>query len=50
MATKGQTIGWIGMGRMGYAMAEWLLKAGYDTTHVGADLPAFEEALTRFFP
>lgn len=32
MATKGQTIGWIGMGRMGYAMAEWLLKAGYDVS------------------
>ena len=27
-----------------------LLKAEYDTTHVGADLPAFEEALARFFP
>lgn len=27
-----------------------LLKAEYDTTHVGAELPAFEEALTRFFP
>ncbi len=32
MATKTQTIGWIGMGRMGYAMAEWLLKAGYDVS------------------
>ena len=32
MATKRQTIGWIGMGRMGYAMAEWLLKAGYDVS------------------
>ena len=32
MATGKQTIGWIGMGRMGYAMAEWLLKAGYDVT------------------
>jgi 3-hydroxyisobutyrate dehydrogenase len=32
MATKGQTIGWIGMGRMGYAMAEWLLKSGYDVS------------------
>jgi hypothetical protein len=27
-----------------------LLRAEYDTTHVGADLPAFEEALARFFP
>lgn len=27
-----------------------LLKAEYETTHVGADVPAFEEALTRFFP
>ncbi len=27
-----------------------LLKAEYDTTHVGADVPAFEEALARFFP
>ncbi|MBX3587290.1 MAG: alpha/beta hydrolase [Ramlibacter sp.] len=27
-----------------------LLTAQYDTTHVGSDLPAFEEALTRFFP
>jgi len=27
-----------------------LLKAEYDTTHVGADLPVFEEALARFFP
>ncbi|HSV54833.1 MAG TPA: hypothetical protein VLJ57_22105 [Burkholderiaceae bacterium] len=27
-----------------------LLKAKYDTTHVGFDLPAFEEALARFFP
>lgn len=27
-----------------------LLKSDYETTHVGADLPAFEEALTRFFP
>jgi 3-hydroxyisobutyrate dehydrogenase len=32
MTTKGQTIGWIGMGRMGYAMAEWLLKSGYDVS------------------
>lgn len=27
-----------------------LLKASYNTTHVGADLPAFQEALTRFIP
>lgn len=27
-----------------------LLRASYPTTHVGADLPAFEEALERFFP
>lgn len=27
-----------------------LLKATYDTTHVGADMPAFREALTRFLP
>ncbi|MGE4167913.1 MAG: NAD(P)-dependent oxidoreductase [Xanthobacteraceae bacterium] len=29
MATNTQRIGWIGMGRMGYPMAERLLKAGY---------------------
>ena len=29
MAEK-KKIGWIGMGRMGYPMAERLLKAGYD--------------------
>ncbi|MBX3654564.1 MAG: alpha/beta hydrolase [Ramlibacter sp.] len=27
-----------------------LLTAQYNTTHVGSDAPAFEEALTRFFP
>ncbi len=27
-----------------------LLKAEYNTSHVGADLPAFEEALKRFLP
>lgn len=27
-----------------------LVKAEYETSHVGADLPAFEEALTRYFP
>lgn len=27
-----------------------VLKAIYDTSHVGSDVPAFEEALTRFFP
>jgi 3-hydroxyisobutyrate dehydrogenase len=32
MATTTQKIGWIGMGRMGYAMAEWLLKSGYDVS------------------
>src|SRR5215470_2079669 len=30
MAANKQKIGWIGMGRMGYPMAERLLKAGYD--------------------
>jgi 3-hydroxyisobutyrate dehydrogenase len=30
MAESKQKIGWIGMGRMGYPMAERLLKAGYD--------------------
>jgi 3-hydroxyisobutyrate dehydrogenase len=30
MATSNQKIGWIGMGRMGYAMAERLLKTGCD--------------------
>jgi 3-hydroxyisobutyrate dehydrogenase len=30
MAQNKQRIGWIGMGRMGYPMAERLLKAGYD--------------------
>ena len=30
MARNGQKIGWIGMGRMGFPMAEGLLKAGYD--------------------
>ena len=33
MATKNaQKIGWIGMGRMGFPMAERLLKAGHDVT------------------
>jgi 3-hydroxyisobutyrate dehydrogenase len=32
MADKKQKIGWIGMGRMGYPMAERLLKAGYDVS------------------
>jgi 3-hydroxyisobutyrate dehydrogenase len=32
MAESKQRIGWIGMGRMGYPMAERLLKAGYDVT------------------
>ena len=31
MATKNtQKIGWIGMGRMGFPMAERLIKAGHD--------------------
>jgi len=32
MAQGKQTIGWIGMGRMGFPMAERLLKAGYDVS------------------
>ena len=32
MASDNPRIGWIGMGRMGYAMAEWLLKSGYDVS------------------
>ena len=32
MALNKQRIGWIGMGRMGYPMAERLLKAGYDVS------------------
>ena len=32
MAQHTQKIGWIGMGRMGYPMAERLLKAGYDVS------------------
>jgi 3-hydroxyisobutyrate dehydrogenase len=32
MANNPQRIGWIGMGRMGYPMAERLLKAGYDVS------------------
>ena len=35
MAQGKQTIGWIGMGRMGFPMAERLLKAGYDVTVLG---------------
>jgi hypothetical protein len=30
MPDKAQAIGWIGTGRMGFPMAERLLKAGYD--------------------
>src|SRR5882724_5962572 len=30
MANDKQKIGWIGMGRMGFPMAERLIKAGYD--------------------
>ena len=32
MAVTNQKIGWIGMGRMGYPMAERLVKAGYDVS------------------
>jgi 3-hydroxyisobutyrate dehydrogenase len=32
MSQNTQRIGWIGMGRMGYPMAERLLKAGYDVS------------------
>src|SRR5215211_6933315 len=32
MAQNTQKIGWIGMGRMGYPMAERLLDAGYDVS------------------
>jgi 3-hydroxyisobutyrate dehydrogenase len=32
MAQNTQRIGWIGMGHMGYPMAERLLKAGYDVS------------------
>src|SRR6266849_7351802 len=32
MPDEGQKIGWIGMGRMGFPMAERLLKAGYDVS------------------
>jgi 3-hydroxyisobutyrate dehydrogenase len=32
MAQETQRIGWIGMGRMGYSMAERLLKAGHDVS------------------
>ena len=32
MAANKQKVGWIGMGRMGYPMAERLLKAGYDVS------------------
>src|SRR5476651_2215132 len=32
MAGSTQRIGWIGMGRMGYPMAERLLKAGHDVS------------------
>src|SRR6201996_2437052 len=31
-AKNSQKIGWIGMGRMGYPMAERLIKAGHDVT------------------
>src|SRR6202008_3628181 len=32
MSDKSQKIGWIGMGRMGFPMAERLLAAGYDVS------------------
>ena len=32
MAQHTQKVGWIGMGRMGYPMAERLLEAGYDVS------------------
>src|SRR5438128_8738756 len=32
MAQHTEKVGWIGMGRMGYPMAERLLKAGYDVS------------------
>src|SRR3974390_745978 len=32
MGQNTQKVGWIGMGRMGYPMAERLLKAGYDVS------------------
>ena len=32
MTTPNDTIGWIGIGRMGHAMAERLAKAGADLT------------------
>src|SRR5258708_18030618 len=32
MLDRAQKIGWIGMGRMGFPMAERLLKAGYDVS------------------
>lgn len=32
MAAEGHRIGWIGLGRMGYPMAERLLKAGHEVT------------------
>jgi 3-hydroxyisobutyrate dehydrogenase len=32
MADGKQKIGWVGMGRMGYPMAERLIKAGYDVS------------------
>ena len=32
MPDNAQRIGWIGIGRMGYPMAEWLIAAGYDVS------------------
>jgi 3-hydroxyisobutyrate dehydrogenase len=46
MAQNTQRIGWIGMGRMGYPMAERLLKAGYDVS-IWNRTRAKAEPLTR---
>jgi 3-hydroxyisobutyrate dehydrogenase len=46
MARNTQKLGWIGMGRMGYPMAERLLKAGYDVS-VWNRTRAKAEPLTR---
>jgi 3-hydroxyisobutyrate dehydrogenase len=32
MPDNAQRIGWIGVGRMGYPMAEWIIAAGYDVS------------------
>jgi 3-hydroxyisobutyrate dehydrogenase len=46
MATNAQKIGWIGIGRMGYAMAERLARGGADLT-VWNRTPAKAEPLTK---